>query len=174
LDLGITEARNLLARQVQSGRMDQDRADAVLNSIKPQLDYSEFDSVDVVVAAVVENINVKRTVLREVESVVRADTIRASHTSSLVTADMAQVLQRPQNMVGMHSFNPVHMMLLVELTSGPKASEVAAAPIAMSTRATGKTPIIVRDCPGFLVTRIFAPYAIVFLHLLRDRGDFTE
>jgi 3-hydroxyacyl-CoA dehydrogenase/enoyl-CoA hydratase/3-hydroxybutyryl-CoA epimerase/enoyl-CoA isomerase len=174
LDLGTTEAKNLLARQVQSGRMDQARADAVLASIKPQLDYSEFDTVDVVVEAVVENINVKRSVLREVEAVVRPDTVLASNTSSLVIADMANVLQRPENMVGMHFFNPVHMMPLVEVIRGPQTSEQAAATIAMYARAMGKTPIIVRDCPGFLVNRILTPYAIGFMQLLRDGADFVK
>lgn len=174
LDLGISEASNLLTRQVTTGRMDQSRADAVLASIKPQLDYNEFDTVDVLVEAVVENINVKRSVLREVEGVVRADTVLASNTSSLVIADMADVLQRPENMVGMHFFNPVHMMPLVEVIRGPKTSEVAASTIATYARAMGKTPIIVRDCPGFLVNRIFTPYAIGFLQLLRDGADFIK
>jgi 3-hydroxyacyl-CoA dehydrogenase/enoyl-CoA hydratase/3-hydroxybutyryl-CoA epimerase/enoyl-CoA isomerase len=174
LDLGTSEASNLLARQVQTGRLDQTRADAVLASIKPQLDYSEFDSVDVVVEAVVENINVKRTVLKEVEAVVRPDTVLASNTSSLVIADMANVLQRPENMVGMHFFNPVPLMPLVEVIRGPQTSAIAAATIAMYARAMGKTPIVVRDCPGFLVNRIFTPYTIGFLHLLRDGADFIK
>ncbi|MDB6060492.1 MAG: fadB [Verrucomicrobiaceae bacterium] len=174
LDLGITEATNLLARQVQTGRIDKTRADVVLASIKPQLDYSEFDSVDVVVEAVVENINVKRSVLREVETAVRPDAVLASNTSSLVIADMASALTRPENMVGMHFFNPVPLMPLVEVIRGPQTSDVAAATIATYARAMGKIPIVVRDCPGFLVNRILTPYAIGFLQLLRDGADFIK
>jgi len=174
LELGIGEAQKLLSKQVKSGRLTQDKADAVLGSIKPQLDYSGFDQIDAVVEAVVENIRIKHAVLGEVEDVVRHDTVLASNTSSLRIDDLAAPLKRPENFVGMHFFNPVPMMPLVEVIKGSKTSEVAASTIVGYGVAMGKTPIVVKDCPGFLVNRVLTPYMLAFSHLVADGADFTE
>jgi enoyl-CoA hydratase/carnithine racemase len=115
LDLGMNEAKKLLAKQVKNGRMKQEKADGILASIKPQLDYAGFDTTDVMVEAVVENLKVKHVVLSELEGVVRNDTVIASNTSSLRIDDIAVALKRPENFVGMHFFNPVPVMPLVEV-----------------------------------------------------------
>jgi 3-hydroxyacyl-CoA dehydrogenase / enoyl-CoA hydratase / 3-hydroxybutyryl-CoA epimerase / enoyl-CoA isomerase len=83
-------------------------------------------------------------------------------------------LQRPENFAGMHFFNPVPVMPLVEVIRGAKTSEIAAATIAGFATAMGKTPVVVKDCPGFLVNRIFTPYVIAFLQLIRDGADFEK
>jgi 3-hydroxyacyl-CoA dehydrogenase / enoyl-CoA hydratase / 3-hydroxybutyryl-CoA epimerase / enoyl-CoA isomerase len=174
LDVGIAEATKLLSKQVESGRVAQTRAQTVLADIHPILEYREFGSVDVVVEAVVENIQTKKAVLGEVERLVGADTIIASNTSSLSISSMAEVLQRPTNFVGMHFFNPVPVMPLVEVIRGAKTSAEAAATVAGYANALGKTAIVVKECPGFLVNRILTPYLIGFLQALADGADYLQ
>jgi len=174
LDLGIGEANKLLAKQVKNGRLKQEKADAILGTITPQLDYTGFDSVDVVVEAVVENIKIKHAVLSEVEALVQPDTVIASNTSSLRIDDLAAPLKRPENFVGMHFFNPVPSMPLVEVIRGSKTSEAAVAKIVGYGVAMGKTPIVVKDCPGFLVNRIFTPYMQAFGQLVAHGADFQK
>lgn len=172
LDLGVAEAKKLLAKQVESGRTRADKAEAVLASIRPALDYTGFESVDVVVEAVVENMKVKKTVLAEVEKRVGPNTIIASNTSSLSISEMAGVLSRPENCVGMHFFNPVPSMPLVEVIRGAKTGEQAVATIVGYASAMGKTPIVVKECPGFLVNRILIPYMLGYLRVLNEGADY--
>lgn len=174
IDVGMSEAVKLLARQVKSGRVKQDRANAILGSIRGQLDYAGFDGADAVIEAVVENLKVKHAVLSELEDVVRPDTIIASNTSSLRIDDIALGLKRPENFVGMHFFNPVPVMALVEVIQGSKTSQVAVSTAVGYAVAMGKTPIVVKDCPGFLVNRILTPYVRAFLQLVSDGADFTH
>jgi 3-hydroxyacyl-CoA dehydrogenase/enoyl-CoA hydratase/3-hydroxybutyryl-CoA epimerase/enoyl-CoA isomerase len=174
LDLGMGEAHKLLDKQVGNGRLSAGQADAIRAQIKPALDYDGFDTVDVVVEAVIENLKIKQQVLAEVEQNTGEQAIVASNTSSLSIAALASGLQRPQNFVGMHFFNPVPAMPLVEVICGPGTSQVAAATIASYANAMGKTPVVVRDCPGFLVNRILTAYILAFLRLVRDGADFVE
>ena len=172
LDLGETEARRLLAKQVESGRMTAQKAEAVLGSIQRALDYNGLQSADVVVEAVVENLGVKHKVLAQIESAVRPDTVIASNTSSLSITAMAARLQRPANFVGMHFFNPVPAMPLVEVVRAPMTGDAAAATIVGFAAKMGKTPIVVKDCPGFLVNRILIAYLLGYLYALRDGADY--
>ena len=174
LDLGVSEAQKLLAKQVKNGRLKQEKADAIVGTITPQLDYSGFDGVDVVVEAIVENLKVKHAVLAEVEGVVGAETVIASNTSSLRIDDLAASLQRPQNFVGMHFFNPVPSMPLVEVIRGAKTGDAAVAKIVGYGVAMGKTPIVVKDGPGFLVNRIVTPYMQAFGQLVAAGADFQK
>lgn len=174
LDLGRAEATKLLAKQVQTGRMRPERAATLDQAITPTLDYSGFGAVDAVIEAVVENINIKKIVLAEVEANLSSHAVIASNTSSLSITDMAAALQRPENFAGMHFFNPVPMMPLVEVIRGAKTSEITAATIAGYASAMGKTPIVVKDCPGFLINRILNPYVLGFLQLIRDGADFER
>lgn len=174
LDLGKAEARKLLGRQVESGRMKPEKASGIDQSITPTLDYSDFSIVDAVIEAVVENIDVKKLVLAETETNVSDETVIASNTSSLSITDMATALRRPENFGGMHFFNPVPAMPLVEVIRGGRTSDGAAATIAAYAVAMGKTPVVVKDCSGFLVNRIFTPYVLAFLQLIRDGADFER
>jgi 3-hydroxyacyl-CoA dehydrogenase/enoyl-CoA hydratase/3-hydroxybutyryl-CoA epimerase/enoyl-CoA isomerase len=174
IEAGLSEAAKLLAKQVKSGRLMQERADAILASIKGQLDYTDIGSADVVIEAVVENIKVKHAVLSELEGVVREDAIIASNTSSLRIDDIAQPLKRPENFVGMHFFNPVPVMPLVEIIQGSKTSDAAVSTAVAYAVAMGKTPIVVKDCPGFLVNRILTAYMRAFLELVADGADFEH
>ena len=174
LDTGIAEARKLMEKQVESGRVKADKAAAVLADIRPTLQYEGFETVDVVVEAVVEKMSVKKTVLDQIEGLVGPDTIIASNTSSLSISEMAQVLDRPEKFVGMHFFNPVPLMPLVEVIRGAKTSAEAAATVAGYANALGKTAIVVRECPGFLVNRILITYLLGFLRAVDSGADYLQ
>jgi 3-hydroxyacyl-CoA dehydrogenase/enoyl-CoA hydratase/3-hydroxybutyryl-CoA epimerase/enoyl-CoA isomerase len=174
LDLGMSEARKLLAKAVETGRLTQDKADAIIGSITPSLTYEGFADADVVVEAVVENLAVKQAVLREIEGLVSPNAILASNTSSLRIGALAEVLRRPENFLGMHFFNPVPNMPLVEVVRGAETSAQAIAAVTGYAAAMGKTPIVVEDCPGFAVNRTLTPYLIAFLRLVHDGAGFQE
>ncbi|WP_075790822.1 fatty acid oxidation complex subunit alpha FadB [Massilia putida] len=174
LDIGKSEAAKLLNRQVEGGRIGRDKADAVLAAIRPTLDYSGFGAVDVVIEAVVENMGLKKKVLAEVEALTGNDAILASNTSSLSIAELGADLRRPQNFVGMHFFNPVPVMPLVEVIRGPRTSPEAVATTVAYAAAMGKTPIVVKDGAGFLVNRILTAYILGFVGLVRDGADFEQ
>ena len=174
LDVGMSEARKLLAKAVETGTLTQDKADTVIGSITPTLTYEGFENADVVIEAVVENFAVKQAVLREIEDIAAPTAILASNTSSLRIGTLAKTLRRPENFLGMHFFNPVPKMPLVEVVRGPKTSARAIAAVTGYAAAMGKTPIVVEDCPGFVVNRTLTPYLIAFLRLVRDGADFVE
>lgn len=172
IDLGLREASKLLAKKVDRGRMSAKEMGRVLNSIDPCLTYDGFDQVDIVVEAVVENPKVKLAVLADVEKQVREDTVLTSNTSTISISYLAESLQRPENFCGMHFFNPVHAMPLVEVIRGEKSSDTAIAMTVAYASAMGKKPVVVGDCPGFLVNRVLFPYFDGFSKLLRDGADF--
>ncbi|MDI3258141.1 MAG: fatty acid oxidation complex subunit alpha FadB [Sinobacteraceae bacterium] len=174
LDLGIAEAHKLLAKQVDSGTLAASKAEAILASIVPQLDYAGFADLDLVVEAVVENLDVKRNVFAELEAHTRPGTVLASNTSSLRIGDIAAGLQRPQDVVGMHFFNPVPLMPLVEIVRGAQTRDEAVATAVSYALTLGKTPLVVKDCAGFLINRLLGAYFVAFLLLVRDGADFVQ
>lgn len=174
LDLGMNEASKLLNKLVESKKMPVDKMAKVISSITPTLSYADFKSTDFVVEAVVENEKVKRSVLAEVEANVTDSTIIASNTSTISITKLAEGLKRPENFCGMHFFNPVHRMPLVEIIRGEKTSENAIARGVQYATQMGKTPIVVNDCPGFLVNRILFPYFNGFIFLIDDGVDFQK
>lgn len=172
LSTGMQEAIKLLDGQLQRGKIDAARMASIISQITPTLSYGDFANADLVVEAVVENPKVKQAVLAEVEAAVRPDTILATNTSTLSIDTLSTALQRPQNFCGMHFFNPVHKMPLVEVIRGKHSSEQAIATTVTYAKAMGKTPVVVNDCPGFLVNRILFPYFGGFMRLLHDGADF--
>lgn len=174
LELGMKEAVRQLARQVQQGRMTQDKANAIAAVITPQLDDAGLGKVDLVVEAVVENLGVKHKVLADLQAKAAPGTVLASNTSSLRIDDIARPLPRPQDVVGLHFFNPVPVMPLVEVVRGSASSDAAVATATAYASALGKTPIVVKDCPGFLVNRILTPYVIAFCDLVAEGADYEQ
>lgn len=174
LALGINEASKLLNKQLERGKIDGMKLAQVISTIQPTLEYAGFDRVDVVIEAVVENPKVKKAVLAEAEAKVRPDAILASNTSTIPISELACALKRPENFCGMHFFNPVHRMPLVEVIRGEKTSDATLANVVAWASKMGKTPIVVNDCPGFFVNRVLFPYFAAFSQLLRDGADFRQ
>ena len=174
LDLGMGEASKLLGKMVDRGKMTPTKMGETLSRIRPTLNYGDFAETDIVIEAVVENPNVKRAVLKEVEGLVKDDCILASNTSTISITFLAEALERPENFVGMHFFNPVSRMPLVEVIRGEKSSEEAiSTTVALATK-MGKVPVVVNDCPGFLVNRVLFPYFGAFDLLLKQGADFVH
>ena len=174
IELGLNEANKLLSRRVDKKRMKPLAMGEALNRIRPTLSYAEFGDVDVVVEAVVENPKVKAMVLAEVETHVKETAVIASNTSTISIDLLAQSVKRPENFLGMHFFNPVHMMPLVEIIRGKATSEEAVATTVAYAKKMGKTPVVVNDCPGFLVNRVLFPYFGGFAGLMKDGADFRQ
>ncbi|WP_253450593.1 fatty acid oxidation complex subunit alpha FadB [Halomonas sp. Y3] len=174
IQLGLKEARKLFTKQVERKKLTPEQMAEKLANIRPTLTYGDFGNVDLVVEAVVENPKVKGAVLSEVEGLVGEETILASNTSTISITRLAQNLTRPENFCGMHFFNPVHRMPLVEVIRGEKTSDAAVAATVAYARAMGKTPIVVNDCPGFLVNRVLFPYFGGFSQLMAQGADFQR
>ena len=174
IDLGMSESRKLLEKRVSRGKLDTNGMITALSKITPTLDYTDFGDVDFVVEAVVENQEVKKFVLQELEGLVSEDTIIATNTSTISVDELASVLKRPENFCGMHFFNPVPVMPLVEVIRGEHSSEATIATTVAYAKKLGKTPIVVNNCPGFLVNRVLFPYFGAFAQLIHDGADFRQ
>ncbi|CDL81655.1 fatty acid oxidation complex subunit alpha FadB [Xenorhabdus szentirmaii] len=174
LDLGINEAAKLLNKQFERGRLNALKMAKILSSIQPTLNYAGIEQSQVVVEAVVENPKIKAAVLAEAESYISDDCVLASNTSTIPITELANSLKRPENFCGMHFFNPVHRMPLVEIIRGEKTSDKTISTVVAYASKMGKTPIVVNDCPGFFVNRVLFPYLAGFGMLLRDGGDFRQ
>ena len=173
LDLGLKEAAKILGKGMERGKVDAKTMASTLNSIVPTLEYSAIKDVDLVIEAVVENPKVKGIVLAETEQHVGDDTVICSNTSTISINQLAKSLKNPARFCGMHFFNPVHKMPLVEIIRGEDTSEDTISTVVAATLAMGKTPIVVNDCPGFLVNRVLFPYFAGFSKLVMDGADFV-
>jgi 3-hydroxyacyl-CoA dehydrogenase/enoyl-CoA hydratase/3-hydroxybutyryl-CoA epimerase/enoyl-CoA isomerase len=146
----------------------------VLAGITPTLSLGDFGVVDFVVEAVVENEAVKKKVLAEVERLLPEHAVLATNTSTISVTRLASALKRPESFCGMHFFNPVARMPLVEVIRGEESGDAAVATAVGYAQALGKTPIVVKDCGGFLVNRVLFPYFAGFEMLLRDGVDYER
>ncbi|HEY4597163.1 MAG TPA: 3-hydroxyacyl-CoA dehydrogenase NAD-binding domain-containing protein, partial [Thermoanaerobaculia bacterium] len=170
---GMQHAAQLFTKQVERRRLTQPEARRKMNHILPTLDYSGFGRADLVIEAIVENMGVKQDVFAETAKHVPAGAVLASNTSSLSIAGIGAKTPHRERVVGMHFFNPVHRMPLVEVIA-PEGSDPAAVNTVFAfTRKLGKTPVLVKDTPGFLVNRLLMFYSTEALWLL-DEGYKIE
>lgn len=174
IQLGLDEAGKLLTKAVERKKLTVPAMAETLNRIRPTLSYGDFAHVDVVIEAVVENAEVKKKVLAEAESHLKDGAVLASNTSTISITELAKSLSRPEAFCGMHFFNPVHRMPLVEVIRGEQSAPQTIATVVAYAQQMGKTPIVVNDCPGFLVNRILFPYFGAFAALLRDGANFEQ
>lgn len=171
---GLQHARSLFDKAVKRRKLTRRAADQRMEFISGGLDYAGFAGADLVVEAVVERMDVKRVVLRDTEGHVSDECIIATNTSSLSVDEMAEALERPERFCGLHFFNPVHRMPLVEVIRGTRTSDETVATVYAFALALGKVPVVVADGPGFLVNRILGPYLNEAGHLLQDGGTVEE
>ena len=171
---GFKAAADVWREQVKRRRLTPSAFRKKMGLVSGGLDYAGFARAEVTIEAVVEKLEVKRAVLREWEQAVGDDAIFASNTSTLPITSIASAARLPRRVAGMHFFNPVHRMPLVEVIRGEKSSDETVATIFDLARKMGKTPIVVRDAPGFLVNRILAPYLSEAVRLLEEGCGIEE
>lgn len=168
LDHGLRHARELLEKAARKGVFGEEEAGLKFSLVEGTLSYEPFHDVDLVIEAVVEKLAVKKQVLREVEEVIPAEAVFTTNTSSLAVGELASASERPERVAGLHFFNPVHKMPLVEVVRTERASDATLAAALGFALDMGKNPVVVKDAPGFLVNRILGPYLNEAGYLLEE------
>ena len=158
LDKGMETIRSIYQRRVDKGKMGAGDMQAKLDLVTPTLTYDEFEDVDIVIEAVPEKIGIKKAVFKELEGVCPEEAIFASNTSALSISEMGAATGKPHKIIGMHFFNPAHVMKLVEVIPGLDTSQETVDDVVMFTESLRKIPVVVQECPGFLVNRLLMPY----------------
>lgn len=158
LDIGMEKIRSIYQRRVDKGKMAPGEMQSKLDLVMPTLTYDGFEDVDIVIEAVPEVMGIKQRVFKELEEVCPEATIFASNTSALSISEMAASTRKPHKIIGMHFFNPAHVMKLVEVIPGLDTSQETVDDVVMFTESLRKLPVVVQECPGFLVNRLLMPY----------------
>jgi 3-hydroxyacyl-CoA dehydrogenase/enoyl-CoA hydratase/3-hydroxybutyryl-CoA epimerase len=158
LGTGLLKIAALFEKAVERHILTQDEANRRLASIRGGTQWQGFEDVDVVIEAALEDLDAKRAIFGELERRTRPDAVLATNTSSLSVSALQEGLSHPERVAGLHFFNPVHKMPLVEVARTPRSNEPTIAALARLAVALGKTPVAVKDSPGFVVNRILVPY----------------
>jgi 3-hydroxyacyl-CoA dehydrogenase len=158
LDAGMQKVRSIYQRRVDKGKMSPSDMQNKLDLITPTLTYDGFEDVDIVIEAVPEVMSLKKRVYQELEAVCPEATIFASNTSALSISEMAAGTGKAHKVIGMHFFNPAHVMKLVEVIPGLDTSRETVDDVVMFAESLRKLPVVVQECPGFLVNRLLMPY----------------
>jgi 3-hydroxybutyryl-CoA dehydrogenase len=167
---GVEQIRRSLDKRVERGRLAASQRDEIFARLRPVNTDAPLRGVGLVIEVIVENLEVKVAVLRQIESEVDADTIIATNTSSLSVTAIAGRLARPDRVVGMHFFNPATVLPLVEVVSGAATAAQVTQTIADTAIAWGKVPVHCRSTPGFIVNRVARPYYGEALRLLQEQA----
>jgi len=154
---GLSVIEKNLARDVTKGRLSEEEKAAVLGRIKASTSLADAADADLVIEAVVENMEVKCAVFRELDKVCKPETILATNTSSLPITEIAAVTKRPEKVIGMHFMNPVPVMKLVEVIRGLATSDETYTVVKETAEKMGKVPVEVNDSPGFVSNRVLIP-----------------
>lgn len=157
LDRAMQRMNKGLTRLVEKGKMTAEDADQIIGRITVTTDYADIAQADLVIEAISEEMEVKKEILREIDGLVQPSAIFATNTSSLSITELASVTKRPEQVIGMHFFNPVPVMKLVEVISGQCTSEETLQTTLTLCEQLGKTAVRVSEAPGFVVNRILIP-----------------
>jgi len=160
LQAGLARIDKSLARAVKKGKLSEEEAQGIKARITGVVGLDAFKDVDLVIEAVSENIDLKRDIFGKLDEVTRPDVILASNTSSISIAALAAATRRPDKVVGMHFFNPVPVMALLELVKGILTSDETLATARAVGERMGKTPVVAKDSPGFIVNRLLIPFLL--------------
>lgn len=172
--LGYKQVAKNFAQLLKIRKLTKSEVAMKTSRVTSSVDYNGFKTVDFAVEAVPENMVIKKKILSELETKISDNAIIASNTSSLSITEMSHSLQKPERFVGMHFFNPVNRMPLVEIIKGEKTSDEAIATAVALSKKLKKTPIVVKDVAGFLVNRILLPFMNEASYLLQDGATITE
>ncbi|MCO5114446.1 MAG: 3-hydroxyacyl-CoA dehydrogenase NAD-binding domain-containing protein [Bdellovibrionaceae bacterium] len=171
LKKGFEAAADIWNKKVKRRRMTEKELQTKMGHLTGTMDYSGFQHMDLVVEAIVEDMNIKKKVIAETVAQCPKDCIIATNTSSLSVNEMSEAHPRPENFVGLHYFNPVHKMPLVEVIRGKNTSDEVTTTVFEFAKRMGKTPVVVNDGPGFLVNRLLLPWLSEALFILEDGMD---
>jgi 3-hydroxyacyl-CoA dehydrogenase/enoyl-CoA hydratase/3-hydroxybutyryl-CoA epimerase len=171
---GMNRIADLFEKAVERGVLSRDEADLKLARFGRTTTWEGFGDVDLVVEAVLEDLPLKQKVFRELEARCGPETLLATNTSSLVVKGMQEGLAHPERVAGLHFFNPVHKLPLVEVVRGPATNDASAEKARSWAAALGKTPVIVKDSPGFVVNRVLMPYLDEAVRLVREGVEIED
>lgn len=157
---GKSYSAKVLAKRLERGQITEEKRDAILARITPTADLADAAGSDLVVEAVFENPELKKSVFRDIEPLVLPEAVLASNTSTLPITDLATAVSRPEDFIGLHFFSPVDRMPLLEIVVGEKTSDATLAKAFDFAQKIGKTPIVVNDGPGFFTTRVIVRYVL--------------
>ena len=166
---GLNIIKKNYERAISKGKMNKEQADALLSKVKGTLAMAEaVKGAEVVIEAVIENMDLKKQVYKELDQLCAKETILATNTSGLSITEVASMTKRPEKVIGMHFFNPVPVMKLVEIIKGQATSEETFQVIKALSEKLGKTPITVNEAPGFAVNRILVPMINEAIFVLQE------
>ncbi len=171
LDLGRNTIEKDLDRRVKKGRLSEEERRGSIGRVSTTTSLESCADAPVVIEAVVEDLTVKTRVFGDLEDVVASEAVLATNTSSLSVAGIAAATEHPERVVGMHFFNPVPAMRLVEVVNGPSTDPSAVSKVEEMAERLGKTPIRVSDTPGFVVNRVARPFYLEALRLVEAGGE---
>jgi len=160
LDKGLGRIRKFLEDGVTKGKVTAEDRDRILGNIKGTLKLDQLASCELVIEAAIENLEVKRQVFATLDAAVAPDAVLSSNTSSLSITEIAARTRRPDRVLGLHFFNPVPLMKLVEIIRALTTSDAAFAKAQEYVQQIGKTPVVCQDTPGFVVNRLLVPYLL--------------
>ena len=166
----IADIGKVFARLVEKGRMSGADADAANGRMRVAVTIADVRDAAIVIEAIVENLDVKRSLFAELETIVGDDCILATNTSSISVTAIGAELRRPQRLVGMHFFNPVPLMALVEVISGLATGQHVADTVFATAAAWGKNPVHAKSTPGFIVNRVARPFYAEALRLVSEQA----
>ena len=172
LEKGLGRINKSLGKLVQKEKISQADADKAFGHITGTGEVKDLADCDLVVEAIVENLDVKNALFKDLGALCKAETIFASNTSSFPVSEMGAASGRPERMVGLHFFNPVQLMKLVEVVRTPATSDEVFAEAKAFGEACGKVPVAASDTPGFVVNRLLVPYLAEAIRMV-ERGDST-
>ncbi len=166
---GIKNIDKFLAKSVEKGKMSADDKNAVMGRIKGTVNMEDMKDADLVVEVVLEVMDVKKKVFKQLDEITKKEAILATNTSSMSITEIASATSRPDKVVGMHFFNPVPLMKLVEVIRGIRTSDATVATTLELTKKLGKEPVEVKvDVPGFLANRLMIAVAIEAIKLFEQ------
>ncbi|MGF7058061.1 3-hydroxybutyryl-CoA dehydrogenase [Brassicibacter mesophilus] len=168
IEKGLKGINKNLDRSVQKGKMTEEEKELILARITGTTDLNMAEDADIVIEAAIENMEIKKKIFAELDKICGAETILATNTSSLSITEIASATNRPDKVIGMHFFNPVPVMKLVEVIKGIATSEETKDKVIELAKALGKTPVEVEEAPGFVVNRILVPMINEAIGILAD------
>ncbi len=171
---GYEAAHKIWDKLIKRRRMTKYELQEKMSHISGGTDFAGFKQLDVVVEAIVENMDIKKKVIQETCEYLKEDCVFATNTSSLSVTEMAKAHPKPEQFVGMHFFSPVHKMPLVEVIRGPESSDRSTATVYNLAKKMGKIPVVVKDAPGFLVNRLLVPYMIEATFYLQEGASIEK